>query len=90
MAKHDKDVCYPLVYRLLKLVLVLPVATATVERCFSALNLVKTDLSNKIGDDHLSHRLTCYVEKEILREVTNEAVVHHFMNMEGKGRKYDL
>jgi hypothetical protein len=58
MVKHSKDVCYPLVYRLLKLVLVLPVATATVVRCFSALNLVKTDLSNKIGDDHLSHRLT--------------------------------
>jgi hypothetical protein len=63
MAKHDKDVCYPLVYRLLKLVLVLPVATATVVRCFSALNLVKTDLSNKIGDDHLSHRLAMWRKK---------------------------
>jgi hypothetical protein len=51
---------------------------------------VKTDLSNKIGDEHLSHRLICYVEKEILRKVTNEAVVDRFMNMEGKGRKYDL
>jgi hypothetical protein len=90
MVATTKDICYPLVYRLLKLVLVLPVATATVERCFSALNLVKTDLSNKIGDEHLSHRLICYVEKEILRKVTNEAVVDRFMNMEGKGRKYDL
>jgi hypothetical protein len=34
--------------------------------------------------------LTCYVEKEILRKLTNEEVVHRFMNMEGKGRKYDL
>jgi hypothetical protein len=90
MVATTKDICYPLVYRLLKVVLVLPVATATVERCFSALNLVKTDLSNKIGDEHLSHRLICYVEKEILRKVTNEAVVDRFMNMEGKGRKYDL
>jgi hypothetical protein len=69
MVATTKDICYPLVYRLLKLVLVLPVATTTVERCFSALNLVKTDLSNKIGDEHLSHRLICYVEKEILRKV---------------------
>jgi hypothetical protein len=90
MVATTKDICYPLVYRLLKLVQALPVATATVERCFSALNLVKTDLSNKIGDEHLSHRLICYVEKELLRKVTNEAVVDRFMNMEGKGRKYDM
>jgi hypothetical protein len=30
------------------------------------------------------------VEKELLRKVTNEAVVDRFMNMEGKGRKYDM
>ncbi|CAO2170109.1 unnamed protein product [Urochloa humidicola] len=90
MVQTSKNVCYPLVYQLLKLVLVLPVATATVERCFSAMNLVKTDLSNKIGDEHLSHRLLCYVEKEIFSKVTNEAVVHRFMTMEGKERKFYL
>ena len=34
-----------MVYRLLKLVLVLPVATAIVERCFSAMKIVKTCIS---------------------------------------------
>ena len=33
MVETRKHLCYPLVYRLLKLVLVLSVATATVERC---------------------------------------------------------
>ena len=70
--------------------LVLPVATATVERCLSGMKIVKTTLSNRIGDQHLSHRLICYLEKEEMKKVTNEAVVRCFMTMEGKGRKYDL
>ncbi|AEE77626.1 General transcription factor 2-related zinc finger protein [Arabidopsis thaliana] len=36
--------------RLLKLILILHVATATVERCFSAMKIVKTDRRNRIGD----------------------------------------
>ena len=70
--------------------LVLPVTTATVERCFLGMKIVKTTLSNRMGDQHLSHRLICYLEKEEMKKVTNEAVVRRFMTMEGKGRKYDL
>jgi hypothetical protein len=90
MVETKKDQCYPMVYKLLKLVLVLPVATATVERCFSGMKLVKTTLSNRMGDAHLSNRLICYLEKEELMKVTNDAVVHCFMNMEGKGCRFDL
>jgi hypothetical protein len=42
MVETEKDRRYTFVYRLLKLVLVLSVVTATVERCFSAMRLVKT------------------------------------------------
>jgi hypothetical protein len=90
MVETKKDQCYPMVYKLLKLVLVLPVATATVERCFSGMKLVKTTFSNRMGDAHLSNRLICYLEKEELMKVTNDVVVHRFMNMEGKGRRFDL
>ena len=41
MVETHKHIAYPLVYRLLKLVLTLSVATATVERCFSAMKLGK-------------------------------------------------
>ncbi|XP_052623635.1 uncharacterized protein LOC111876086 [Lactuca sativa] len=37
LVEIGKHLSFPLVYRLLKLTLVLPVATATVERCFSAM-----------------------------------------------------
>ncbi|XP_022867080.1 uncharacterized protein LOC111386832 [Olea europaea var. sylvestris] len=46
MTKKDK--VYPLVYRLLTLALILLVATATVERVFSAMNIVKNRLRNRM------------------------------------------
>jgi hypothetical protein len=63
MVEIGKYRLYRLVYRLLKLVLVLPIATATVDRCFSGMKIVKTSSSNRMGDQHLSHRLICYIEK---------------------------
>jgi hypothetical protein len=53
MVSTNKHMAFPLVYRLLKLVLVLPVATASVEKCFSAMKIVKTVLRNRIGDDFI-------------------------------------
>jgi hypothetical protein len=76
--RNNKEAGYPLVYRLLKLALVLPVATATVERCFSAMRIVKTYLRNRLSDDALKYNLICYVEKEEMRKVTNDAVIDRF------------
>ena len=70
---------YPLFYQLLKLVIVLPIATATVERCFSAMKLVKTCLRIRLNDDSLSDDLISYVEKEEMKKVTNDQVVEYFM-----------
>jgi hypothetical protein len=39
-----------LVYQLLKLAMILPVATATVERSFSTMKIVKTRLRNQMSD----------------------------------------
>jgi hypothetical protein len=86
MVETRKHLCYPLVYRLLKLVLVLPVATATVERCFSAMKIVKTYLRNRLNDESLSDNLICYVEKEEMKKVTNDPVVDRFMKK--RGRKF--
>ena len=78
MVETKKHIVYPLVYRLVNLALVLPVATATVERCFSGMKIVKTFLRNRLGDDALNHNLICYVEKEEMRKVTNDAVIDRF------------
>jgi hypothetical protein len=51
MVNTKMHTSYKLVYRLIELILILPVATASVERIFSALNIIKTDLRNKMGDE---------------------------------------
>jgi hypothetical protein len=50
MVEMKKDITYPLVYSLVTLSLILPVATATIERAFSAMNIVKNRLRNGMGD----------------------------------------
>ena len=50
MVETNKDVIYPLVYLLVKLLLTLPIATATVERSFSVMKYIKNELRNRIGD----------------------------------------
>ncbi|KAL7197812.1 hypothetical protein ACSBR2_020353 [Camellia fascicularis] len=46
MVETGRDKAYPLVYLLLTLALILPVATVIVERVFSAMNIVKNQLRN--------------------------------------------
>ncbi|KAL3652289.1 hypothetical protein CASFOL_001970 [Castilleja foliolosa] len=47
MVATMKHKVFPLTYRLIELALVLPVATTSVERVFSSMNVVKTRLRNK-------------------------------------------
>ena len=42
MVKTNMNTSYQLVYRLIELTLILPVATASVERIFSAMSIIKT------------------------------------------------
>ncbi|XP_052627808.1 uncharacterized protein LOC111880587 [Lactuca sativa] len=84
MVSTGKHRSYPLVYKLLKLALILPVATASVERCISKMKLLKTDLRNKIGDEFLNDALLCYVETEALVKVDNEKVMERFQKMSAR------
>ncbi|XP_070677970.1 uncharacterized protein [Malus domestica] len=59
LVKTGRCASYILVYKLLTLALVLPVATALVERVFSAMKIVKTQLRNKMGDQWLSDSNNC-------------------------------
>ncbi|KAL9665229.1 hypothetical protein QQ045_020642 [Rhodiola kirilowii] len=88
MAKVGYHIAFPLVYRIIELVLVLPIATSTVERAFFAMKIVKTDLRNKIGDDFLTDCLVCYIEKDVFKSIDNEAIMQYFQNM--KTRKQGL
>jgi len=86
MVKTTMNTSYPLVYRLFELTLILPVATASVERVFSAMTLLKTDLRSKIGDEWLNDLMICYVEKEIFRSISSDKIIHRFEDMKKRRR----
>ena len=48
---------------------------SSVERVFSAMNIIKSDLRNKIGDDWLNDLMICYVEKEIFAKVDDKKIM---------------
>ncbi|XP_050232960.1 uncharacterized protein LOC126681466 [Mercurialis annua] len=82
LVKTEKYLIYPLIYRLIELALVLPVATASVKRAFSAMNIIKTDLRSKMGDEFLSDSLSCYIEKTIFLKIDNEPILQRFQAMQ--------
>ncbi|XP_042401138.1 zinc finger MYM-type protein 1-like [Zingiber officinale] len=84
MIETMKNRVFPLVYQMIELALLLPVATATVERVFSAMNIVKTDLRNKIGDEWMNDSLVVYIEKDVFNTVDNELILQRFQNMESR------
>ncbi|XP_042448856.1 uncharacterized protein LOC122033758 [Zingiber officinale] len=83
-----KNQAYPLVYRLIEMTLVLPVATASVERVFSAMKMIKTDLHNRMGDEWMNDSLVVYIEKDIFSTIENEQILQRFQNM--KSRRMQL
>ncbi|XP_071687122.1 uncharacterized protein [Rutidosis leptorrhynchoides] len=82
MVETQKHLLYRYVYWLVKLALVLPVATAKGERCFSTMKLVKSDLRSRMNiDDFLNGCLLVAIEKETLVSVTIEAILDRFQRM---------
>ncbi|KAL1329400.1 hypothetical protein AAHE18_12G037600 [Arachis hypogaea] len=63
---------------ILNLVLVLPVATASVERTFSAMNIIKSRLCNCMGDQFLNDCLVTYIERETFDRIDNEKIIQFF------------
>ncbi|KAM3335072.1 hypothetical protein ACQJBY_029464 [Aegilops geniculata] len=78
MVLADMHTTFPLVYRLVELALILPVATATVERAFSGMSIIKTGLRNKMGDDWMNHRMVCYIERDVFVSIEESKIIERF------------
>ena len=85
--KHER---HKVVYMLPKLVLVLPVATANVERVFSVMNYVKNKLRNKIGDQYLNDCLATFIEREFFLQVKDKDIINRFQTMKNRRIKATL
>ncbi|XP_074374011.1 uncharacterized protein LOC141714386 [Apium graveolens] len=81
LVQTKRSLVYPLVYLLVNLALTLPIITASVERAFSAMKIVKNRLLNRMGDQFLNDSLVTYIEKDVFDEFANEVVLQRFQNM---------
>ena len=71
---------YKLVYRMVRLVLTLPISTATTKRAFS-MKVVKTNLRNKMENDFLTDSLMLYIEKDIDSTFSLDSIVDDFEDL---------
>ena len=81
MVRTRKSEYYPLIYRVVKLVLTLPVSTATTERAFSAMNVIKTDLRNKMEDEFLSDTMMLFIERDIAATISTDSIIDDFEDL---------
>jgi hypothetical protein len=88
MVEFDRHTMFPLVYRLIELALLLPVATASVERAFSAMKTIKTDKRNKMDNEWLNYLMICYTEKKIFKELDQDIIMKRFQAI--KHRRMNL
>ncbi|KAM6598682.1 hypothetical protein CsatA_018291 [Cannabis sativa] len=82
LVKTRKAKIFPIVYKVITLILTLPVSTATTERSFSAMNIVKTTLRNKMEDEFLSDCLLVYIEREIAKKFSIDSLIDDFRDMQ--------
>ena len=75
MVEMKNDVLYPLFYMLVASTLILQVVTATVERKFSIMNIIKNWLYNWIGDQWINDYLVTYIDKDIFKTIECEEIM---------------
>ncbi|XP_073360697.1 uncharacterized protein [Aegilops tauschii subsp. strangulata] len=88
MVETEKHLVFPLVYRIIELALLLPVSTASVERAFSAMKIIKSKLRSKMIDTWFNDLMICYTEQEIFKGLDDDAIIKRFQAM--KYRKGQL
>ncbi|XP_004298156.1 PREDICTED: uncharacterized protein LOC101302260 [Fragaria vesca subsp. vesca] len=69
---------YHLIHRLLCLVLTLPVSTASTERAFSALRIIKNRLRSKIEEEFLDDCMLVHIERQFADSIDNESSIDEF------------
>ncbi|XP_059650575.1 uncharacterized protein LOC132296386 [Cornus florida] len=81
LVETKKSKIYFLIDRLIRLVLTLPVSTATTERAFSTMKLVRTQLHNRMEDEFLADYLSVSIEKEIAHTFSTDSIIDDFSSL---------
>lgn len=75
LVKLGKDSSYPMIDKLLRLLLTLPVSTTITERAFSAIKFVKTRLRRKMRDAYLRDYLIVYIKRELATMICSHDII---------------
>ncbi|XP_059637948.1 uncharacterized protein LOC132279902 [Cornus florida] len=84
LVETKKSKIYFLIDRLIRLVLTLPVSTATIERAFSTMKLFKTQLRNRMEDEFLADYLSVSIEKEIAQTFSTDSIIDDFSSLKDR------
>jgi hypothetical protein len=77
----EKHMVFPLVYKLIELALLLPVSTASVERAFSAMKIIKSKLRDRISDEWFNDLMVCYTERELFKARDTTTIMRWFQGI---------
>ena len=61
--------------------LTLPISTATTERAFSAMNVIKTNLRNKMEDEFLLDTMMLFIERDIAATISMDSIIDDFEDL---------
>ena len=79
LGNSDIAAAFPNLAKLASILEVLPVTTATVERTFSSMKLIKTRLRSRMGEQTLDHAMrNCIEGPETLSAETLDIVLDHY------------
>jgi hypothetical protein len=81
LVRIKKSTIYQLVFQVVVLLLTLPVFTATTERAFSTMNIIKIKLHNKIEYEFMTDSLMLYIKKEIAATLSTDSIIDDFRDM---------
>ena len=88
--KTGKSSLYPMVDRLLRLVLTLSISTATVERIFLGMKVMKTRLQTTMGDGFARDCLVIYIEKALAKKISNDDIINEYDLADSRRGKFKL
>jgi len=64
------------------------VSTATTERAFSAMKVIKTRLRNKMDDEFLANSLVVYIEREISESFNSDLILDDFVSLKTRRMQF--
>lgn len=79
LRENNGQLIFPAFVKMIQIYATLPVTTASVERSFSKLKIIKTNLRSLCGEKRLSDLLLLAIEKDI--EVNHSKVINIFKDM---------